>query len=77
MSMKRHLRVGSCSPRRPEWPLNLMIRTMGGDATQERRDRLILVTNFIEELESKVGAKKQISMLRDARFRRSNQATSR
>lgn len=54
-----------------------MIRTMGGDATQERRDRLILVTNFIEELESKVGAKKQISMLRDARFRRSNQATSR
>ena len=54
-----------------------MIRTMGGDATQERRDRLILVTNFIEELESKVGAKKQISMLRDARSRRSNQATSR
>ena len=33
----------------------LMIRT---DATRDRRDRLILVTNFIEELKSKVGGGK-------------------
>ena len=36
----------------------LMIRTMDSEATPARRDRLILVTNFIEELKAKVGATK-------------------